>query len=153
MGKFSVAEGAEKAELATANEIIGLVGKMTEDDEEAIATAWADSLLKPEVEEDEDNSLPGWAIALIVVGSVLVVAAGAGVPFLVIYSKKKAEAKREAEATVNAYRRKKIDTTDDKTIDVYADEKAEETEATEATEEVVEEATEEAVETTEESAE
>ena len=153
LGKFSVAEGAEKAELATANEIIGLVGKMTEDDEEAIATAWADSLLKPEVEEDEDNSLPGWAIALIVVGSVLVVAAGAGVPFLVIYSKKKAEAKREAEATVNAYRRKKIDTTDDKTIDVYADEKAEETEATEATEEVVEEAVEEAVETTEESAE
>ena len=41
--------------------------------------------------------------------------------------KKKAE-KAEAEATVNAYKRKKIDTTDDKSIDVYADDEAEKTE-------------------------
>ena len=133
LGKFSVAEGATKAELVTVDAFIGLVGKMTKEDKKAIATAWTDSLLKPDVEEEEDNSLPGWAIALIVVGSVLVVAAGAAVPF-VLYLKKKEAAKKEAEAVVNAYRRKKIDTTDDKTIDVYADEKKEET-AEEAKEE------------------
>ena len=33
---------------------------------------------------------------------------------------KKKAAKQAAEATVNAYKRKKIDTTDDKSIDVYA---------------------------------
>ena len=53
---------------------------------------------------------------------------------LVIISKKKKVAALEAEATVNAYKHK-IDTTDDKTIDVYADEEA-----------VVEETAEETVE-------
>ena len=57
----------------------------------------------------------------------------------------------EAEATVNAYKTLKIDTTDDKSIDVYADETpAEETkeEAVEVTEEKAEEtqATEEVTE-------
>ena len=52
---------------------------------------------------------------------------------LVKRHKQKKAAQAEAEATVNAYK-KKIDVTDDQTIDVYADEKAEET-----TEESVEE--------------
>ena len=133
---------AEEDKLATEKEFISLVGKVTAEDLDSIETAWKDILLQPEEDETEDNSLPGWAVALIVIGSILVVAAGAAVP-VVIFLKKKAEAKREAEAVVNAYRRKKIDTTDDKTIDVYADEeekKAEEpAEETEAKEEVTEE--------------
>ncbi len=137
LGKFTVAEGAEKAELATESEIIGLVGKITKKDKNKIATAWKDSLLSPKKAAAKDEKLPGWAVALIVVGSVLIVAAGAAVP-VVMYIKKKEAAKKEAEATVNAYRRKKIDTTDDKTIDVYAEDKAAEEPAKEA-EEVAEE--------------
>jgi hypothetical protein len=125
VGKFTVPDGAQAADLATESEFIALVGKMTESDKESVKTAWKDFLLKPDAKEEEDNALPGWAVALIVVGSVLVVAAGAAVP-VVFYFKKKAAAKKEAEAVVNAYRRKKIDTTDDKTINVYADEKKEE---------------------------
>ncbi len=97
-----------------------LVGTLNETDAEAIDEAWVDSLLSETTEEDEDDGLPTWAIVLIVVGSVLVVAAATLIPVLVIHSKKKAKAKAD-EATVNAYKRKKIDTTDDKTIDVYAD--------------------------------
>ena len=62
---------------------------------------------------------------MIVVGGLLVVAAAVLVPLMVIRQRK---AKAEAEATVNAYKRVKIDTTDDKSIDVYADEETENTE-------------------------
>ena len=48
-------------------------------------------------------------------------------------------AREQAEAIKNAYKRPKIDTTDDKSIDVYADDEAVET-AEEATEAVAEEA-------------
>ena len=125
---------------------IAPVSRMSKADKEAIATNWQDFLLS-ETEEDTDNSLPTWAIILIVVGSVIVVAAAVAIP-LVINAKKKAAKKREEEAIVTAYKRKKIDTTDDKTIDVYADEEATETEETveETAEEVVEEATEEVTE-------
>jgi hypothetical protein len=41
---------------------------------------------------------------------------------IIFNEKKKRALAREAEATVNAYKRKRIDTTDDKTIDVYAEE-------------------------------
>ena len=136
-------------------ECIALVGRMTEEDKEAIATNWADSLLSETVEEEEDEGLPTWALILIIVGGVLVVAgATAGVWYYV--SKKKAAAKK-AESVVNAYR-KKIDTTDDKTIDVYADEETtEEVEEApveaEETVETEEAPAEEAVETVEETAE
>ena len=96
---------------------------MKEADAEAIDEAWENSL-RSEEEAEEQSGLPGWAIALIVTGSVLVVLAAALIPTLIVISKKKAKAKA-AEETVNAYKRKKIDTTDDKTIDVYADEDAE----------------------------
>ena len=99
------------------------VGEMKESDAEAIAESWVNSL-RAEEETEEDTGLPGWAIALIVAGGVIVVLAAALIPTLIVLSKKKAKAK-EAEETVNAYKRKKIDTTDDKTIDVYADENAE----------------------------
>lgn len=122
---------------------ISLVGKMTSDDKDAIQDDWADSLLIPETEtEDEESGLPTWAIWLIVCGSVAVVATAVIVTLIVISNKKKAKA-REAEATVNAYKRKRIDTTDDLTIDVYADE-----ETAQPTEEVVEEPTQEPAEET-----
>ena len=122
-------------------ECIAVVGRMTEEDVEAIEENWADSLLSETVEEEEEEGLPTWAIILIIVGGVLVLAgATAGVWYYV--AKKKAAAKK-AESVVNAYQRKKIDTTDDKTIDVYADEETEEEATEEApveTEEAVEEA-------------
>lgn len=158
LGKFTAEEG-KTAELATESEFIGLVGKATESDLADIQTAWKDTLLKPEAEEKKDNSLPGWAIALIIVGASLVVLGGAAVP-VVIYFKKKAAKKKEEEAIVNAYRRQKIDTTDDKSINVYADEeKTEEApeaavESTENAEEAASEAAaEETAEATEEQAE
>ena len=127
-------------------ECIALVGRMTEDDKDAIATNWADSLLSETEEEEEDEGLPTWALVLIIVGGVLVVAgATAGVWYYV--AQKKAAAKK-AESVVNAYQRKKIDTTDDKTIDVYADE-----EKTEEAAEEAEEAPAEAEEVAEEAVE
>jgi major membrane immunogen (membrane-anchored lipoprotein) len=110
-----------------------LVGKMTSEDAEEIQESWKKTLRQPTAASESDKEWPVWATVLIIVGSVLIVAAAVLIPVLVVSAKKKA-AKAEADATVNAYKRK-IDTTDDKTIDVYADEeKAEET-----TESVVEE--------------
>ena len=126
------------------------VSRMTADDVEAIEEDWANSLLS-EVVEEEESGLPTWAIVLIIVGSVLVV--GGATAAIWYYLAKKSAAAKKAEAVVNAYQRKKIDTTDDKSIDVYADEEAEEvveetveTPVEEATEEVVEETVEETTE-------
>lgn len=135
----------------TEGKYINLVGRMTDADKEAIDESWAGYLLSKE-EVVEDNSLPTWALILIIVGGALIVAAGVTVP-LVISAKKKAAKKREQDAIVSAYKRKKIDTTDDKSIDVYADEKTEEVEAQpEEAEETVEETVEEATEESEEPA-
>lgn len=117
-----VALFADNAEdkLTAESEFISCVSKITSADKESIEEAWANSLPTPEEETEEDEGLPTWAIVLIVVGSVLVVTAGVLIPVLVINHKKKLK-KQEEEAIVNAGK-KKIDTTDDKTIDVYADE-------------------------------
>ena len=123
---------------------ISMLGVMNETDAESLDEDWNLSILQEEEEETEDESLPTWAIVLIVVGSTLLVATGVAVPLLLAYKKKEAKRKEE-EATVNAYKRKRVDTTDDKTIDVYADE-TETPVAEEVTEEPVEEATEEVVE-------
>ena len=123
------------------------VSRMTEEDVEAIEQNWADSLLSETEEEEEESGLPTWALILIIVGGVLVVGgATAGIWYYV--AKKKAAAKK-AESVVNAYRNK-IDTTDDKTIDVYADEETTEsaTEETPAEEAVEESPVEEVVEET-----
>ena len=158
--EFVARFSATEDKLYLENTFIQRLGKVTASDKNAIAQAWTDSLEGKEDETTTDDSLPGWAIALIIAGGVIVVAAAVLVPVLVISAKKRKKA-QEDEATVNAYKRK-IDTTDDKSIDVYADEEetAEETVVEEATEvvpetETVEEAVEEtaqepAVETTEE---
>ncbi len=101
------------------------VGKVNEDDQEAMQAAWEQSLMQETDDDDNDGGLETWAIILIAAGSVLVVAGGAVAAWLVI--RKKKLAKEKAEATVNAYKRAMIDTTDDKSIDVYADDTVEET--------------------------
>ncbi len=140
---------------------INLVGVMKGGDADAIEDAWA-TAIRPATDDDtteetEEEGLATWQIVLIAVSGVIVVAGlvGGGVYFALESKKKKAK-EQAAEDTVNAYK-KRIDTTDDKSIDVYADEdvKAEETEETTATEVepqeevVVEEVTEETVEETE----
>ncbi|MBQ8320371.1 MAG: hypothetical protein IJX81_05775 [Clostridia bacterium] len=129
---------------------VNVLGGYTEEDAKAISEGFA-ATLKTETEETkEESGLPGWAIALIVVGGVLVVA---GATAIVVWQVRKAnKAKRDLAATA-VRTKKKIDTTDDKSIDVYADETAEEAVETneeeaaeETTEEVVESAVESAVE-------
>ncbi len=104
----------------TEDKFVALVGKINATDAEAMEEDWRSSLLS-ETEEEEEGGLPTWAIVLIVCGSVLVVAAGAIIPTVIVLNKKKAKKRRE-EAIVSAYKHKKLDTTDDKSIDVYADE-------------------------------
>ncbi|MBE5753208.1 MAG: hypothetical protein E7343_03975 [Clostridiales bacterium] len=125
------------------NYYVNLVGKVSESDAEAMEEAWLTTITPASDEEEtteEDTGLETWAIVLICVGSVLV---AGGIAFAIWYfvsaNKKKKAALKAAEATVNAYK-KRIDTTDDKSIDVYADE--------ETTEETVEETAEETVEET-----
>ena len=100
------------------------MGKWSDEDAAEINQSWVDLLTPEKDATEEESGLPTWAIILISVGSALVVGVAA---FIVIRKVRRAKAKkREEEATVNAYKRKKIDTTDDKSIDVYADENAEE---------------------------
>ena len=117
-------------ELPKETKFISLLGKMTDEDVEAIDTAWTDSLLQVEEEVEEEDEFPTWAIWTIVGCSVAAVAIIVAIP-VIMAQKKKAAKKREEEATVNAYKRKRIVTTDDKSIDVYADEKKAEEEVSE----------------------
>lgn len=127
-----------------ANDLISIVGKADDvikaEDKDTMEEGWRSTLPSETETADEESGLQTWQICLIIAAAVIVVAVAVTVP-VIILSKKKA-AREEAEATVNAYKRKKIDTTDDKSIDVYADE---ETEA--ETEEVVETEAEAEVET------
>ncbi len=97
---------------------ISAVGKVNEDDEEAIEEAWR-TYLKYEEEEEEDDGLPLWAI-IVIVSSVAVVIVVAALIWMLTYKKKLDEKARAEEQIVNAYKHKKIDTTDDKSIDVYS---------------------------------
>lgn len=105
-------------EFKLESEYFTLMGRWSDEDAEAINQSWVD-LLTPKTDEEasEDGGLPWWAIVLISVGGVLVVS---GVAFIVIRKAKKAKEQKRKDAIVNAFNRKKIDTTDDKSIDVYA---------------------------------
>ena len=125
-----ITEKFTEEELPKETAFISLIGKMSDEDTEAIDEAWKASLLQVEEEVVEEDEFPVWAIWTIVGCGVAALAIIVAIP-VVIMQKKKAAKKREEEATVNAYKRKRIDTTDDKSIDVYADEeKAENTEET-----------------------
>ena len=136
--KFDAFVAKFESEFKAESAFVSFIGKQTEADAETIKEAFINEM-KPSAEEtEEEKGLATWAIVLIVVGSVLVVGAGVAVAWILI-SKKKKEKKAEVDATVNAYKRV-IDTTDDKSIDVYADEDAETAETKEEkAEEVAEE--------------
>jgi len=114
--------------------LIGLVGKVKDSDQETMKEAWKSTLPSEEEVAEEEKSLETWQICLIVAAAVVLVAAVV-IVVVVLVNKKKAE-REEANATVNAYKRPKIDTTDDKTIDVYADDEQEAIVEAEAVEEV-----------------
>lgn len=132
--------------ILSATAYTNCISRVTESDKEAMDEAWDGLLLYPEKEESTaaDEGLETWAICLIVIGCVVVVAAAVGVPVILHVRKKKA-AKREADAIVNSYKRQRIDTTDDKTIDVYADETNKDAAEEEAEESVEETPAEESV--------
>lgn len=109
-------------EYVLESELIHMIGEVKEDDTEAMHESLKAYLPYPTIVEEEEG-LAWWVITLIVVGAVLVVAAGVTVPVVLVMRKKKEQARRDA--IVNAHERKKIDTTDDKSIDVYSDEPAE----------------------------
>ncbi len=138
------AEFAKENGFKYENEFISLVGKMKNEDSESIEKDWASYLLQEDEVAEESEGLPDWAIWLIVVGSVAVVGGVVAIILVNNAKKKKAEAARQ-QAIVEAYKHKNIDTTDDKSIDVYADDEAEEVATEEGAEEVVE-PTEEALE-------
>lgn len=113
---------------------MNMIGQVKEADAEAIEEAWRTGSILTLPEETEE----GWATwqkVLLGVGIALgvVIIAGGVTIFLVLRAKKKAKAAEQA-AIVEAGRRKPvIDTTDDKSIDVYADD-TDETPAGEGTE-------------------
>ncbi len=120
---------------ALESSFIPMLSRWNEDDAEAIATAWENSLLQEE-EEEEDDEIEAWVLGLIIGGCALVAIAVVVVTIVIVKKKEKAKEKAKEEI-VTAYKRKKIDTTDDKSIDVYAEDEG----AKEVTEEApVEEA-------------
>ena len=122
--EFKAKFEGDAPEFVLESEYFTLMGKWSDEDATEINQSWVDLLTPEKDATEEESGLPTWAIILISVGSALVVGVAA---FIVIRKVRRAKAKkREEEATVNAYKRKKIDTTDDKSIDVYADENAEE---------------------------
>lgn len=124
----------------------GVLGQVSDEDEEAYEEAWVKSLRgESEDEEAATEEFPGWAVALIVIGSVLLVGALGVVIFINV---RKASKKAMEEQMRTSKKRKKIDTTDDKTIDVYADD-----EPTAEPETPAEEPVEETAEPVEETAE
>lgn len=95
------------------------IGEVKAEDAEAMSTYWKDSLeIKDDTADEEESSFPVWAIVLISVGGALLIG---GVAFVLVWQAKKRKRQAMIDATVNAYKRPKIDTTDDKSIDVYAD--------------------------------
>ncbi len=108
------------------------IGKVNEADEEAIALAWRNSIQRDVAPEEEPaKGLAGWKIALIAIACVLVAGGCAGAAVYLELRKRKA-----AEAPAPA--RRKVDTTDDRSIDVYSDEPEEVTEPAEVPTETAE---------------
>ena len=128
---------------------VGSIGTVSEEDAEAMLEGWKSSVYTETATttEDEEGGLAWWHWVLIAVGGVAVI--GGGVVLALYLKERNKKAMEERMRTSKP--RVKIDTTDDKSIDVYADETAETAEET-ADAEAVEEAS-EATETVEEKAE
>ncbi len=105
---------------ALESSFIPMLSRVNETDAETIATAWEDSLLKETEEEEEEDEIEPWVLGVIIGGCALVAVTAVVVTLVIVKKKEKAKAKAKEEI-VTAYKRKKIDTTDDKSIDVYAE--------------------------------
>ena len=117
-----------------ASYFVGTVSSVSAEDEEAMLNGWKASVYSVvEAIQAAKAGLKWWHWVLIVIGSAAVVCGGV---FLVLYLRKRSKKAME-ERMRTSKPRKKIDTTDDKTIDVYADEEVAK-EAEDATEEAVE---------------
>ena len=89
------------------------IGQKTESDEEAIESYWQNTLQHYVAPVEEETSFPAWAWAIIGIGiGVIVIIAGVAI-YLVIRSKGNDDEEKEEKMFV--------DTTDDKTVDVYSD--------------------------------
>lgn len=110
----------------TRSYFITSLGMVTETDEEEMNEYWKTYLKNYTVEEEEEG-MQDWEIALAVVVPVLVVAcAGAIAAYVIISKKRKAAAQDKPE-------RMRVDTTDDKDLDVYGN--GEETNETDGSDE------------------
>ncbi len=105
-----------KGYAKTRSAFVTRLGQMSEEDEEAVKTYWQNTVLSkytpPAVEGS--HGLAGWKIALIVIACVLAAGgAAAAVAVVLVKKKKKENAPRKV--------RMQVDTTDDRDIDVYAE--------------------------------
>lgn len=101
----------------TRSYFISRIGAMNEADAESMASYWQGALEHYTLPEEEDEGLPAWAWALIGIGIAIVVIAIAGVVFVLIRKNKNGETEEEEKLYV--------DTTDDRDVDVYAENAAE----------------------------
>ena len=147
--------GENYLERSLLSHYTNLLGKMTEDDEEAYAEYWQTALARYTEDSDDGSQLPGWAWALIGVGIGLVVIGTGVAVFFLVRARRKGEGTERAELLA-------VDTTDDRDVDVYTRAEdveeqltpAEEAEAAEPVEEAAEpEAEQPAEETAEPAAE
>ncbi len=121
--KKTLPVNAANAAIVSETEFVNRLGGYSDEDIELMKEGWTNTLRHEEETEETEEGWPTWAIITAAIGGGVVVILLITVPVIVVNNKKKA--RRKAEATVNAYKRKKIDTTDDKSIDVYADDDAE----------------------------
>ncbi len=121
-----------------ASYFVGTVSSVSAEDQEAMHNGWKASVYSVvEAAQAAKAGLKWWHWVLIVIGGAAVVCGGV---FLVLYLRERSKKAMEERMRMSKPR-KKIDTTDDKTINVYADEEAVK-EAEDATEEAAEEAVE-----------
>ena len=122
-----------------ASYFVNTVGKVSDEDAAAMKEGFKATVYTKPVVEGEEAAKAGlkwWHWTLIAVGGAIVVVGGV---FLFLYLRK--QSKKAMEERMRASKpRRKIDTTDDKTIDVYADEESEEAKAEETVEASAEEA-------------
>ena len=116
--KGFVEDGDGLGEARTRSHFITRIGAMNESDFDAMEAYWSNTLENYTVTEEE-SGLPAWAWALIGVGiGIVVVGAGLAV-FFILRAKKNKEGGGDEPKMY-------VDTTDDRSVDVYADEPADE---------------------------
>lgn len=90
-----------------------ILGEMNEADTDALQEHWKTTLRTYTAPEEEETGLPVWAWVLIGVGCGLIVAGAALTAVLLVRKKKKTQGEQKPE-------KMRVDTTDDKDVDVYA---------------------------------